>query len=90
MERSMMKKVGSILLISLFVIFVAGCTKYAKDEEIQQLNNLKAEVEQLEKEIKAKEQEKAALQNEISQKDQKLKELQSEKEKVQQRLQQLK
>ncbi|CUT04136.1 hypothetical protein [Candidatus Kryptobacter tengchongensis] len=41
----MMKKVGSILLISLFVIFVAGCTKYAKDEEIQQLNNLKAEVE---------------------------------------------
>ncbi|MFN3134241.1 MAG: hypothetical protein ACK44H_01580 [Candidatus Kryptonium sp.] len=86
----MTKKLASILLIFLFALFSAGCTKYAKDEEIQQLNNLKAEVEQLEKEIKAKEQEKAALQNEIAQKDQKLKELQAEKEKVQQRLQQIK
>ncbi len=82
----MTKKIVSSLLILLFVIFSAGCTKYAKDEEIQQLNSLKAEVEQLEKEIKAKEQEKASLQNEIAQKDQKLKELQAEKEKVQQRL----
>ena len=86
----MMKKFASILLIFFFAIFSAVCTKYAKDEEIQQLNNLKAETEQLEKEIKAKEQEKAALQNEIAQKDQKLKELQAEKEKVQQRLQQIK
>lgn len=86
----MMKKIASLLLISLFVFFIAGCTKYAKDEEIQQLNNLKAETEQLDKEIKAKEQEKAALQKEIQEKDQKLKELQAEKEKIQQRLQQQK
>lgn len=85
-----MKRFASILLVSLFVLSIAGCTKYAKDEEIQQLNNLKAETEQLEKEIKAKEQEKAALQKEIQEKDQKLKELQAEKEKVQQRLQQQK
>ncbi len=86
----MMKKIVSLLLIPLFVFFIAGCTKYAKDEEIQQLNNLKAETEQLDKEIKAKEQEKAALQKEIQEKDQKLKELQAEKEKIQQRLQQQK
>ncbi len=86
----MMKKVSSLLLVFLFIISIVGCTRYAKDEEIQQLNNLKAETEQLEKEIKAKEQEKSALQNGISQKDQKLKELQTEKEKVQQRLQQIK
>lgn len=85
-----MKKTLTIALISLFVLFISGCTKYAKDEEIQQLNNLKAETEQLEKEIKAKEQEKAALQNEVSQKDKKLKELEAEKEKVKQRLQQMK
>jgi len=85
-----MKKFASFLLISFFILLISGCTKYAKDEEIQQLNNLKAETEQLEKEIKAKEQEKASLQNEIAQKDQKLKELQAEKEKVQQRLQQIK
>ena len=86
----MPRKIISLFLLFSFVISFVGCTKYAKQEEIQQLNNLKAEVEQLEKEIKAKEQEKASLQNEISQRDQKLKELQSEKEKVQQRLQQLK
>ncbi|MEN3038153.1 MAG: hypothetical protein ABDI07_03215 [Candidatus Kryptonium sp.] len=85
----MKRKLASILLMSLFVFFVVGCTRYAKEEEIQQLNNLKAETEQLEKEIRAKEQEKAALQKEISQKDQQLKELQAEKEKVQQRLQQI-
>jgi outer membrane murein-binding lipoprotein Lpp len=86
----MTKKIISLFLVFSFVISVVGCTKYAKQEEIQQLNNLKAEVEQLEKEIKAKEQEKVSLQNELSQKDQKLKELQAEKEKVQQRLQQQK
>lgn len=86
----MKKRIVSTLLISLFIFFVAGCTRYAKEEEIQQLNNLKAETEQLEREIRAKEQEKASLQREISEKDQKLKELQSEKEKVQQRLQQMK
>ena len=86
----MTKKIIALFLAFSFVLSVVGCTKYAKQEEIQQLNNLKAEVEQLEKEIKAKEQEKASLQNEISQKDQKLKELQAEKEKVQQRLQQQK
>lgn len=85
-----MKKIVSFLLISSFILSIAGCTKYAKEQEIQQLNNLKAETEQLEKEIKAKEQEKAALQNEISEKDKKLKELEAEKEKVQQRLQGIK
>ncbi len=85
-----MRKIFSLFLIFSFLFFIAGCTRYAKDEEIQQLNNLKAEVEQLEKEIKAKEQEKAALQNEISQKDKKLQELEAEKAKVQQRLQQIK
>lgn len=77
----MMRKTAVVLLIFLFAIFSAGCTKYAKDEEIQQLNNLKAEVEQLDKEIKAKEQEKASLQNEISQKDQKLKNCKPKKKK---------
>lgn len=85
-----MKKITSLLLVFSFIIFIAGCTKYAKEQEIQQLNNLKAEVEQLDKEIKAKEQEKASLQNEISQKDKKLQELEAEKAKVQQRLQQIK
>ncbi len=85
-----MKKIIPFLLVFSLVLSIAGCTKYASDKELQQLNELKAEVEQLEKEIKAKEQEKASLQNEISEKDKKLQELEAEKAKVQQRLQQIK
>jgi outer membrane murein-binding lipoprotein Lpp len=85
-----MKKIISLLLVLSFSLSIAGCTKYASDKELQQLNELKAEVEQLEKEIKAKEQEKTSIQNEISVKDKRLQELETEKAKVQQRLQQIK
>ena len=82
-----MRKLVSLFLVSIFALGLIGCTKYASQEELQQLNNLKSEVSQLEKEIKSKEQEKAKLQKEIADRDAKIKKLQEEKEKVQKRLQ---
>jgi septal ring factor EnvC (AmiA/AmiB activator) len=82
-----MKKILIVLLTGVFILILSGCTKYASEEEMQQLENLKTEVSQLEKEIQAKEQEKASLQREISERDKKIRELQAEKERVQKRLQ---
>ncbi|MGH2574749.1 MAG: hypothetical protein ACRDFC_03510 [Ignavibacteria bacterium] len=50
-----------------------GCGGGVDEEQMQALNNLKAEVESLQSQVKAKEDEKASLQKQISDKDAKLK-----------------
>ena len=56
---------GSTMLI--------GCGGGVDEEQMQALNNLKAEVESLQSQVKAKEDEKASLQKQVSDKDAKLK-----------------
>jgi len=61
---------------SLYVFIVAalfagstmlvGCGGGVDEEQMEQLNNLKAEVESLQSQVKAKEDEKASLQKQIS------------------------
>lgn len=52
---------------------LVGCGGGVDEEQMQALNNLKAEVESLQSQVKAKEDEKASLQKQVSDKDAKLK-----------------
>jgi septal ring factor EnvC (AmiA/AmiB activator) len=52
---------------------LVGCGGGVDEEQMQALNNLKAEVESLQSQVKAKEDEKASLQRQISDKDAKIK-----------------
>lgn len=50
-----------------------GCGGGVDEEQIQQLNNLKTEVEGIQSQVKAKEDEKASLQKQVSDKEAKIK-----------------
>ncbi len=76
-----------ILVIALFLAMtVPGCASKPSDEEMKQLESLKAEVASLEKETAAREAEKAALQKAIADKDAQLAQCVKDKEQAQQRL----
>jgi peptidoglycan hydrolase CwlO-like protein len=65
-----------VLLISAVFAgstMLVGCGGGVDEEQMAALNNLKAEVESLQGQVKAKEDEKASLQKQISDKDAKLK-----------------
>jgi septal ring factor EnvC (AmiA/AmiB activator) len=67
-----MAKIKSMLYIFLAAMMltgsamVIGCGGGVDEEQMQQLNNLKAEVESLQSQVKAKEDEKASLEKKIS------------------------
>lgn len=65
---------GSSLLI--------GCGGGVDEEQMQQLNNLKSEVQTLQDQVKAKEDEKASLQKKISDQDAKNKKCADELTKI--------
>lgn len=69
------KRYFMMLVVAAFVSSVAlvGCGGGVDEEQMAALNNLKAEVESLNSQVKAKEDEKASLQKQISDKDAKLK-----------------
>lgn len=78
------------LLVALLVtgsLLVVGCARYASEEELKQLNDLKAEVSSLEKQVTEKEAAKASLEKRIASQNDKLKWCADEQEKVKQRLQ---
>jgi len=52
---------------------IVGCGGGVDEEQLQMLNTLKSEVESLNNQVKAKEDEKASLQKQISDKDAKIK-----------------
>ncbi|PIU45799.1 MAG: hypothetical protein COS95_01835 [Ignavibacteriales bacterium CG07_land_8_20_14_0_80_59_12] len=75
------------LVIFASLVVLPGCTRHPSEEEMTQLNSLKAEVTSLQNQISSKQQEKASLQSQISDKDSKLQQCATDKELVQQRLQ---
>ena len=75
--------IGCVMVIGSFV----GCSSKSSNEEMQQLNDLKATVTSLEKGIAARESEKAALLKSIADKDAQLVQCTKDKEALQQRLQ---
>ena len=66
-----MKKRLMLTLIgcAMMGMFLTGCGSKPSDQELKQLEDLKAEVSSLEKQISAAESEKAALQKAIADKD---------------------
>jgi septal ring factor EnvC (AmiA/AmiB activator) len=71
---------------AMMAVLVAGCTSRPNAEELKQLEDLKAEVASLEREISAKQSEAAALQKAIADKQAQLAQCEKEKSLVQERL----
>ncbi|MFC2093664.1 hypothetical protein ACFLSV_07175 [Bacteroidota bacterium] len=68
------KNMFFILLASAFITgMVAGCGGGVDEEQMQQLNDLKAEVESLQSQVNSKQDEKSQLQKQIADKDAKIK-----------------
>jgi len=87
-EKNTMKKPFALILIGSAMVagsFV-GCSNKPSEEEMKQLNDLKAEVTSLEKGIAAQQSEKAALLKSIAEKDAQLTQCAKDKEALQQRL----
>jgi chromosome segregation ATPase len=83
-----MRKPIALILIGCAIVagsFI-GCSNKPSEEEMKQLNDLKAEVTSLEKGIAARESEKAALLRSIAEKDAQLSLCAKDKEALQQRL----
>jgi uncharacterized protein (DUF3084 family) len=82
------RKVTSLGVTLLFASSLAlvGCTSRPDEAEMKQLNDLKDEVASLQKEIAAKEQQKAALDKEVAEKNLKLKKCADDQAVVKQRL----
>lgn len=55
-----------------FGMSLIGCSSNASEEELRQLNDLKAEVTSLESQVSAKEKEKADLEKQVAEKNGKL------------------
>jgi peptidoglycan hydrolase CwlO-like protein len=77
-----MSKKGVFLVALLFggMIFFAGCSNNATDEEMTRLNNLKAQNADMEKQINAKNSEKSDLQKQIADRDDQLKQCQADQD----------
>lgn len=72
---------GAMLAASL-----VGCSNKPSDEQLKQLNDLKAEVSSLDREVSAREADKAALLKSIAEKDAQLAQCAKDKAAVQQKL----
>lgn len=81
-----MKKIFMFLVLAGLLSGVVGCASKPSAEEMKQLEDLRAEVSSLEREIASKESEKAALAKTIADKDAQLKKCADDKAATQQRL----
>jgi septal ring factor EnvC (AmiA/AmiB activator) len=75
-----------MLATLLLVAAIPGCSSKPGEAEMKQLEELKAEVASLEKEVQNKESEKAAVQRAIADKDAQVKKCNDDKAMVDQRL----
>ena len=76
------------LLIAAFIsgtAFLTGCGGGVSEEQLQQLNDLRAEVESLQSQVNAKQDEKSQLERQIADKDAKIKQYMNDIAAVQRR-----
>lgn len=81
----------SVTLLAVAFLFssslmLVGCSSSPDEAQLKQLNDLKEEVSALQKDIAAKDQQKAALDKEIAEKNAKLKKCNDDQQVVKQRL----
>ncbi len=83
-----MKKPLAITLIgcAMMAMVLTSCSSKPSDQELKQLEDLKAEVSSLQNQISAAQSDKAALQKSIADKDAQLAQCQKDKDAVQQRM----
>jgi uncharacterized protein YaiL (DUF2058 family) len=74
--------VGLFSLILVFSLLVGGCTRYAKEEQLQALDESEATAVAAEENVAKLEQEKAALEAKLAEKQQELADVKAEKEKI--------
>ena len=80
-----MNKIVKLLTMALLLsggMMLSSCSSSPSDEEMKQLNDLKAEVNSLEKQVSDKGREKANLEKQIAEKNGKLQQCQSDQEAV--------
>lgn len=84
-----MKKSLGMTLAALILsgMFLTGCSSKPSEDEMKQLESLKAEVASLEQKVSDLESQKAALQKAIAEKDAQLQKCADDKAAVQKRLQ---
>jgi len=82
MKKSMTLMIGALVIAGL----ASGCSSNATEDELRQLEELKAEVASMEQEVQNLESEKAALQKSIADNDAQLKKCNDDKALVEQRL----
>ncbi len=84
----MRKFAGSILTLLFASMILAGCTKYADQTQMQQMNDMKSEISSLNQQIQTAQQQKADLQKQLANKQDQIKKLQDNEQFLQQKLQQ--
>jgi outer membrane murein-binding lipoprotein Lpp len=84
MENTMKQFINGVLMISILCggILVAGCSSAPSEEEMRQLNELKAEVASLERRIADMKKEKDNIDRMMAEKNAKLKQCQDDQEAV--------
>jgi uncharacterized membrane-anchored protein YhcB (DUF1043 family) len=83
----MKKSLAGVVVAGVFLAALAtGCSSKPNAEQMKQLEDLKAEVSSLQRDISAKESEKAALIKAIADKDAQLTQCQQDKALVQERI----
>jgi len=75
------------LLCGTFILGPVGCTKYAKENDLQALEQQKQAALSAEQELQQKQNETKNLENQLQQKQEDLSELQSERDAVAKRVQ---
>ena len=83
-----MKKPIALTLIgcAMMAMVLTSCSSKPSDQELKQLNDLKAEITSLQNQISSMQSQKAALEKSIADKDAQIAQLTKDKNAVQQRL----
>ena len=76
-----MKPIMAVLVVAV-AMMMASCSSSPSEEQMKQLNDLKAEVSSLEKQIAEKQRDKAAIEKLIAEKNGKLQQCQADQEAV--------
>ena len=76
---------GVVLAVAL-ALALAGCSSKADEEQLKQLDDLKAEVASLQRDISSKEQQRGTLDREVADKNAKIQKCNDDQQTVRQRL----
>jgi outer membrane murein-binding lipoprotein Lpp len=79
-------RIFGIVLACSAIFVLAGCSSSPDEEELRQLNDLRAEVASLQRDISAKEQQRGTLDREVADKNARIQKCNDDQQTVRQRL----